>query len=772
MKQIVRIIFVLIAVTVPANDNSLLAADFCEKKTELYNRWSFSPANAVTENSDYLFYGDGDIVSVLDKDNLTLVSDIHVPVSEGITGIDYSDGYIFVTTGYDGLQSVRVSNDGSLSLGDQLAIASTVTETGNVYARGVHVIDNYAYVGIVEATEEGNNVGVQVVDISNPGTPAIPEPDPNDPDDEIGGRGELVGTDDVPYGLAETLGIYVSGNYAFVVDWLSGLRVFNVSQKNNPYYVGLAIAPGAEDVQVVDGYAFVAAGEYGLIVINVADPESTNELLSDRPTLQCLYNWQTAYAESVYVSGNYAYIADSYSGLQVVDVSGDLNSKFDTANYTDNQYYGEQFLKASFNTGLSGSYSVFITNTFAYVAEFETGLHKINIANPESPAATSVTFNKTAVADAFFLDRYNDINYAYVVNSSSAGEGLRILQFDISLAMRLMSYIETPGEAKDVHVEHETNDDGSVSLYAYIADGSNGLQIIDVTNSSIPLLKGVSAEPDQASGVYVRGSYAFVADGSNGLRIVNITDKDSPALLSTCDTSDARHVVVPTGDYAYVADGAEGLTIVDISDLSDPVIAASIDTPGTALAVYIFGTYAFVADGNTGLQVISLDASNAAEYRTIVGSADTDGNAQAIYVLDNYAHIADGSSGFQTFDVSNPSLPEKIYSNTDCDNDGLNDEKGWFFNTKGNTKDIVIDDAGEYLIVADGRGGLSIFRLTDSEVDQEEATIEEPEDVSDCFISSVFSGKGLPTRSLLVYMFLSIVIMAPGLFLLRKTVRL
>jgi len=742
MKQIIRIILIVIVVF-NSTTFDVFSADFCEKRTEAYNRWSYSPARAITGNSSYIFYGDGDIVSVLNKNTLTLVSDIHITVSEGITGIDYSNNYLYITTGFDGLQSIKLASDGTLTLGNKLAIKSTVSETGNVYARGVHVSGNYAFVGLAEITTEGViNVGVQVVDISNPGSPAIPDPDPNDPDDEIGGRGELIGTEHIPYGRAETLGIHVSGNYAYVIDWISGLRVFNIENKNNPYYVGLAIAPDARDAQIVNDYAFVACANYGLIVVNVADPESTEDPIDSRPTLQCLYNWESTFAKSVFVSGGYAYMTDWSNGLQVIDISGNLDSKFDTSNYPDNPQYGEQFLIGSFSAGLSGPYSNIISDGYAYVAEFGTGLHKIDISNPESPASTSLTFDKTAIADAFFLDKFNDTNYAYVVNSGSTGEGLRILQFDISLAMRLKSFIETPGEAQDIHVEHETNDDGSVSLYAYVADNTNGLQIIDVTNSSIPLLKGACTEASQAKGIYVRGSYAYVADGSSGLRIIDISDKDSPSLLSTSGTIDARGVIVPTGDYAYVADGTAGLVIIDISDLSNPVVTATIDTPGEAHAVYIFGNYAFVADGSAGLQAISLDESNTEEYRTIVGSSDTEGNAQGIYVIDNYAYIADGASGFQTFDVSNPSSPVKIYSNVDCPGDSIEEpvEKGWFWNTKGNTKDIIIDDQGEYVILADGPGGLSIFRLTDSDVATDEATIETPEDVSDCFITSASRG--------------------------------
>jgi hypothetical protein len=746
-------IFIVVLLTAALSAH---AADFCEKKTELYNRWSFSPGRAITESTDYIFYGDGDIVSVMDKNTLAPVSSIHIEVSEGITGIDYNNGYLFVTTGFNGLQSIQVESDGTLTLGSPLAIKSTVDDDVSIYTRGVHVSGSYAFLGIAEVTSEGNiNLGVQVVDISNPGSPAIPAPDPAYPDDPFGGRGELVGTENIPYGRAETLGIRVSGNYAYVVDWLNGLQIFNIENKKKPLFVGLAIAPDARDAQIVGDYAFVACANYGLIVVNISNPESTDNPINQRPTLQCLYDWEETFARSVFISGDYAYMADNYDRLQVVDISGDLDEIFATSNYRDNPQYGEQFLVGSLSTGLSGPYSVLVSDSFAYVAEFETGLHKIDVSDPTSPSSTSLTFDKTAVADSFYLYNFNDTNYAYMVNSNGADEGLRILQFDISLAMRLTAFIETPGEAQGVYVKSETNDNGSVSLYAYIADGTNGLQIIDVTSSSVPVMKGVYTGANQAREVYVRGNYAYVADGTNGLRIINITDKDSPRLTGTLPTTEARDIIVPTGDYAYVADGTGGLVIVDISERSSPVEAATINTPGEANAVYIYGNYAFVADGSEGLQVISLDESNSSEYHTIVGAIATDaGEAQGIYVVDNYAHVADGTKGFQTFDVSNPSSPVKIYSDIDCDDDGIPNEKGWFWNTKGYAKDLVIDDEGEYVIVADGPGGLSLFRLTDEDADLDDATIEPSEGVDDCFISSV---SGEPNR--IVYIFYYILLL-------------
>jgi len=268
----------------------IIAADFCEKKTELYNRWPFTTGRVITESTDYVFYGDGDIVSVVDKDTLGYVSSLHIDVSEGITGIDYNNGYLFVTTGFNGLQSIQVEGDGTLTPGNPLAIKSTVDDGVSIYARGVQVSGSYAYVGIAEVTSEGNiNLGVQVVDIINPGSPSVPDPDPAYPDDPFGGRAELVGTQFIPYGRAETLGIRVSGNYAYVVDWVNGLQIFNIENKRKPYYIGekdglesgLAIAPDARDAQIVGDYAFVASANYGLIVVNIADPESQDNPVND-----------------------------------------------------------------------------------------------------------------------------------------------------------------------------------------------------------------------------------------------------------------------------------------------------------------------------------------------------------------------------------------------------------------------------------------------------------------------------------------------------------
>jgi hypothetical protein len=68
----------------------------------------------------------------------------------------------------------------------------------------------------------------------------------------------------------------------------------------------------AYGVQVVGNYAYVADRDSGLQIIDISNPTT--------PTLKGNYD-TSGYAWGVQVVGNYAYVADGYSGLQIIDIS-------------------------------------------------------------------------------------------------------------------------------------------------------------------------------------------------------------------------------------------------------------------------------------------------------------------------------------------------------------------------------------------------------------------------------------------------------------------
>jgi hypothetical protein len=70
-----------------------------------------------------------------------------------------------------------------------------------------------------------------------------------------------------------------------------------------------------------------------------------------------------------------------------------------------------------------------------------------------------------------------------------------------------------------------------VGKYAYVADDTEGLQIIDVSDSAHPVRVGGYDTPGFASGVAVVGNYAYVSDSALGLNpsSLQVIDVSNPA---------------------------------------------------------------------------------------------------------------------------------------------------------------------------------------------------------------------------------------------------
>jgi hypothetical protein len=289
------------------------------------------------------------------------------------------------------------------------------------------------------------------------------------------------------------------------------------------------------------------------------------------PTLVGSYN-TPGYAEKVVISGNYAYIADADSGLQIIDITNPSNPTF----------------KGSYNTPCP-AFEVVLSGNYAYVASggWPTGcsLQIIDITNPSNPifkGAYNIPGSMYGVAVSG--------NYAYVVNS---GLGLQIIDIrDPANPTFTGSYNVFYGRGVALS-----------GNYAYVADDNAGLQIIDITDPSNPTFKG-SYDTYRAFGIAVSGNYAYVADWSSGLQIIDIANLTNPTFEGSYDTPGEARGVALSGNYAYVADDDAGLQIIDITDPANPTLKGSYNC-SPALGVTFFGNYAYVANDWRGLKIIA-----------------------------------------------------------------------------------------------------------------------------------------------------------------------
>jgi hypothetical protein len=107
--------------------------------------------------------------------------------------------------------------------------------------------------------------------------------------------------------------------------------------------------------------------------------------------------------------------------------------------------------------------------------------------------------------------------------------------------------------------------------YLFVADGA-GLDIVDVTNPDHPALVPSAHVPlADAHRVFVSRTYAYVADGRDGLAIVDVEKPIQPRIyqMYTADgqINDAHDVVIASTNaslYAYVADGVNGLKVIQL----------------------------------------------------------------------------------------------------------------------------------------------------------------------------------------------------------------
>ncbi|NIM14504.1 MAG: hypothetical protein GTO45_20995, partial [Candidatus Aminicenantes bacterium] len=106
--------------------------------------------------------------------------------------------------------------------------------------------------------------------------------------------------------------------------------------------------------------------------------------------------------------------------------------------------------------------------------------------------------------------------------------------------------------------------------YAYCAAAKTGLDIIDVSDPSIPKKIGNYDTPGYAIKLHVSGNYAYVADRGGGLQVIDVSRPQAPVRVGNYSTSGRVEDVCVIGTIAYVANGYDGLSILDVSNPAAP----------------------------------------------------------------------------------------------------------------------------------------------------------------------------------------------------------
>lgn len=271
---------------------------------------------------------------------------------------------------------------------------------------------------------------------------------------------------------------------------------------------------------------------------------------------------------------------------------------------------------------------------------------------------------------------------AYVAVGSA---GLRVVNVSDPAHPAEIGAWDSPGYAGGVTVNGQT---------AYLADGPYGLATVDVTNPTQPVAQGSAYVTNFAFGVAVSGQYAYVAAGSAGLLVANVTNPAHPAETGVVDTPGYAYGVAASGTHAYVADGWNGLQTVNVANPGHPALSGLLSTPGWAFGVALSGTRAYVADAAGGLRLV--DVANPATPVELGAYEPGPGQVGSVAVVGNIAFITDRSKGVRAVNVSDPAHLASV---------GL-------YSPLGDAVRLVV--VGNYAYIAAGDYGLRIIDVADA----------------------------------------------------------
>jgi hypothetical protein len=283
------------------------------------------------------------------------------------------------------------------------------------------------------------------------------------------------------------------------------------------------------------------------------------------------------FARDVVVSGGLAYVADSDSGLRIIDVN-------DSA--------------APLELGVVDSFAtdVEVSGNLAYIADAVTGLRIVDVADPMAPIERfNLLLNQSANEVEIVDDR------VYLVIDSF---GVLILDVAIAANPVFLSLVNLPG-AVGIAV---------LDGLAYVTESgfSGGLRIFDVADPALPVRIG-ALDFRGAFAIEVADGLAYVTDDDERLRIVDVREPAAPHELSALDLpEDAPDVELLSG-LVYVADSFNGLRVIDSSEPKAPEELGAFRTPepllagiGFAEGIALASGLVYLADGTKGLRIIDL----------------------------------------------------------------------------------------------------------------------------------------------------------------------
>ena len=279
-----------------------------------------------------------------------------------------------------------------------------------------------------------------------------------------------------------------------------------------------SIAGPVDLIKVQGRYAYVTVGKT-ITLVDITNPAA--------PTRAGAYT----FPERIWgfkVVGSIVYAAADFFGLGILDVS---NPAAPT-------------LRGSIKTpGQAKNVAVF--GTKAVVADHMSGVDFIDVSNQANPVSLG----------SFFLDGYaRDVvaagSLAYAVDAPA---GLYVFDLSKPGPLDTVSSQQSASAPGSIVVSDVTRTQGAKVA---VLVGAGSLQVYDVSNPGVAPVKAATYQtPGRPQHVALNGTLAYVADGLEGLQVVDLSVPSMPRLIGTYKTANPARDVAVSDSLVFVVTG-------------------------------------------------------------------------------------------------------------------------------------------------------------------------------------------------------------------------
>jgi hypothetical protein len=470
--------------------------------------------------------------------------------------------------------------------------------------------------------------------------------------------------------------IVVRGNYAYTTI-ADGLEIIDISNPAKPLFVSQYRIPGirswVETLAIKDNYAYLAGSPSLLTVVDISDLRN--------PKGVATVHTHDAAGQLITISGHYAYVADWFKGLFIIDI-------FHPEKPFISGYYN---LKEEYNqvTAMHIKDNLAILN-FSLDDEFNVyqKVKIVDISNPYEPVELGGLDNRSYLGGFVFVGKYAYTSQGYSVVVYDLSNPVHPKEIARVATLDWITYIGIQDQYIYVNVIDNTND-------------HNYIQVISTSNPEKPeILYTTKLEwrEDQYAHVFsfdFEGNHMFLLEGA----IMHVLDISNPLDIKPVTTYSNSNLVETTqlevkGNYAYIRDYYTGFGVLDISDPANPYSVFSENKYNHLFALEhweVRGDYLYQQDNST---IFVYDISNPAAPERIHWFIPWNLNFITFEIYKNYAYLTN-SKGFMIFNIS--------------------DRRNW-----KNVGEVAIEDIGfiqvfgDYAYIKNG-DGLEIMDLSNPE---------------------------------------------------------